>query len=108
MKEYRVKATVHAERVEENSRVMTNAGVQEVNAGDYLVYLNGGGTVVVQGDVFDDTYAEIKGDSEFHPAGNTVETVLEFLKNNPDQIDRVKQEERDGGNRKGILSYESE
>lgn len=106
MKEYRVKATVHAERVEENSRVMTHAGAQDVNAGDYLVYLNGGGTIVVQGDVFDDTYAEIQGDSEFHPAGNTVEQVLEFLADNPDQVDRVKQEERDGGNRKGILSYE--
>jgi hypothetical protein len=85
---------------------MTHAGAQDVNAGDYLVYLNGGGCVVVQGDVFDDIYAEVKGDSEFHPAGNTVEQVLEFLAENPDQADRVKQEERDGGNRKGILSYE--
>jgi hypothetical protein len=106
VKEYRVKATVQAERVEENSRVMTNAGVQEVNSGDYMVYLNGGGTIIVQGDVFDEMYAEVKGDSEFHPAGNTVEQVLEFLADNPDQLDRVKQEERDGGNRKGILSYE--
>lgn len=105
MKEYRVKATVRAEKIEETSRVMTDTGVSEANAGDYLVYLNGGGCIVVQGSEFDDKYAEVKGDNEFHPAGNTVDAVVEFLKNNPDQIDRVKQEERDGGNRKGILEY---
>lgn len=107
MKEYRVKATVQAEKVSETARVMTDTGVQEATEGDYLVYLNGGGCVVVQGDVFEDTYAEVKGDSEFHPAGKTVDAVVEFLRENPDQADRVKQEERDGGNRKGILEYES-
>ena len=107
MKEYRVKATVRAERVEENSRVMTDTGVKDVAAGDYLVYLSGGGAIVVQGEDFENTYAEVKGDSEYHPAGNTVEAVVEFMRENPDQVERIKQEERDGGTRKGILEYES-
>lgn len=106
MKVYRVKGTISAERVEEASRVMTTSSVAWANEGDYLVHDNG--TVLVSKDEFERIYEEVsdEGDKEFHPAGKTVPQVLEFLDENPDQVERVKQDERDGGNRKGILEYE--
>jgi len=61
---------------------------------------------VMAGEDFDAEYDEIQGDAEFHPAGKTEDAVLEFLAANPDQVDRVKQEERDGASRKGILNYD--
>jgi len=104
-KEYRSKKRVIAEKVEESGQVMTSNGPGFAFAGDYLVH-EVTGTRVVAGEDFDAEYDEIQGDAEFHPAGKTVDAVLEFLAANPDQVDRVKQEERDGASRKGILNYD--
>jgi len=104
MKEYRVKRNVFAEKVEESGRVNTPTGLQWAEAGDYLVH-DDNGSHLEPGVEFEDVYVEIQGDSEFHPAGNTVERVVEFLKENPDQAERIQAEELNGAKRKGIADY---
>lgn len=103
-KEYRNKYRVLAEEVEKTGTVMTSAGPGFAYKGDFLCY--GAHTFVMPREAFLEQYEEIKGDNEFHPGGKTVDEVVAFLAENPDEIDRIKQEERDGGSRKGILSYE--
>lgn len=105
MKEYRPRGTIRAERIETNKRVGTRNGLVTALAGDYLVY-HAAGVSVVNGKVFENEYVEVQGDFNFHAKGNTVEQVVEFLKNNPDQVDRVIREEKAGANRRGIVEYE--
>lgn len=105
MKEYRLKGTIQAEKVPENTRMVTVHGPVDIEAGDYLIYTHEG-VKVVNGKLFENEYSEVKGDSEFKPAGKLVDVVVEFMRENPDQVERIKQEERDGANRKGILEYE--
>jgi hypothetical protein len=104
MKEYRVKGYVLAEKIAESGNVNTPTGVRYAEAGDYLVY-DASGSHIEPGAEFEDLYEEVKGDSEFHPAGKTVEDVIAFLKENPDQVNRVKEEEAKGAKRKGIAEY---
>jgi hypothetical protein len=106
VKEYRYVKTVRAERVNESGNVITNTGPVFAAEGSYLVYAETGGFKVVDGDVFEKGYSEVKRDSEFVPQGKTVDQVVDYLKENPDDIERVKQLERDGASRKGILEYE--
>lgn len=105
VKEYRVKGIVKAEKVEKACTLVTENGPGWANEGDYLVYQDDGGVLVVDADTFESVYTVNTGDSEFHPAGNTVEEVISFLKANPDQVDRVKAEEATGANRKGIADF---
>ena len=89
--------------------VGTRDGVRGARAGDYVVYGNDG-TRIVKGSEFDAEYVLVETEEsearKFTPAGKSVEDVVEFLKENPDEVERVKQLERDGGSRKGILNYE--
>lgn len=103
-KEYRSKARVTAEKLTETGQVMTSNGPGFAFAGDYLVH-GAMGTRIIPGEDFEHGWDEVKGDNEFHPAGKTVEIVTAFLDEHPDEVDRIKQEERDGASRKGILDY---
>lgn len=103
--EYRKRARVVAEKVAESGPVSTANGAGYALEGDYLVYAITG-VIVVNGAEFEREYEEIQGDNDFHPAGKTVEVVLNFLREYPDEIDRVKEEEKSGAERKGILEYE--
>ncbi len=105
--EYRPKGTIWAEKVAEDSRIVTVLGPLDVSAGDYLIHTHEG-VKVVNGKVFENEYVAVESKpekDEFHPAGKTVEEVVSYLNDNPDDVDRVIQEERDGASRKGILSY---
>lgn len=104
VKEYRARDNIRAKRIDKDCRVVADNRPRNVKAGDYLVY-DAKGAHLVDGKEFEKLYREVEGDSEFHPAGNTVENVVEFLKANPDQVDRVKAEEKKGANRKGIVEF---
>lgn len=105
VKTYRLNKTVEAEMVDNGGNYPTVSGLQWANPGDYLVY-NGDGVRIVDGEHFRDNYEEIAELAEvFHPAGNTVEVVVEYLRNHPEEVDRVKEEEFAGAGRKGILEY---
>lgn len=107
--EYMSTRRVLAEKLDEGEYVNATSGRIWGNAGDYVTY-TADGAYVVPGDEFEREYKPIPEDvseaRKFIPAGKTVEQVVEFLKENPDEIERVKQLERDGGSRKGILEYE--
>lgn len=103
-KEYRPRENVFAKQLEKDCRIVADNRPRNAKAGDYVVYAKDGAHLV-DGKEFERLYREVEGDSEFHPAGNTVETVVEFLKANPDQVDRVKAEEKKGANRKGIVEF---
>jgi len=105
MKEYRSRETIRARRVEKPERISTILGVMTARIGDYVALVPGG-EQILSAEYFESHYSEIKGDSEFVPAGKTVEQVIEFLKENPDQVERVKELEKNGANRKGIAEYE--
>jgi hypothetical protein len=105
VKEYRVKRTIKARRL--NAGVTgTSNGPVTVCDGDYEVYIDNR-TFVMSKDVFEDTYEENEGDNEYSPEGHTVEQVIEFMKENPDQINRVKQIEKQHGERKTIMEYKA-
>lgn len=106
MKEYRSRETIKARRVEKPERLSTILGVMTARVGDYVARVEGG-IQILSAEYFESHYAEVKGDSEFVPAGKTVEQVIEFLKANPEQVDRVKELESRGANRKGIAEYDS-
>lgn len=107
--EYRHRDYVKAERLENDGNVYLSGGKSFGKAGDYLVY-EANGTRLVKGAEFEREFVvveeSISESRKFSPLGKTVDEVLEFLREFPDEIDRVKQEERDGGSRKGILDYE--
>ena len=106
-KVYRRSGTVKAEQVSVTGPVSTGNGLGFANEGDYLVYGDQGTYVVTCGD-FEDNWTEVKGDPEYSPAGKTVDQVIDFMRENPDQVDRIKSEEKSGGQRKGILNFASE
>lgn len=108
VQEYRLKNHVIAERIPEGGEVFTVRGKEFANEGDYLVHSLG--ATLIPGSVFDAQY-EVVPDSivqarKFNPDGKTVDEVLNFFRENPDEIERVKELERGGGNRKGITDYE--
>lgn len=105
IKDYRVSATIKAERVEKGGNVVTHLGPMYAGEGDYLVYQPDGSVTIWDKERFETHYSEVKGNDEFHPAGKTVDTVVEYMRENPDQVDRIIQEERDGSSRKGIVEY---
>ena len=104
--EFRPKGTIWAEKVTEDSRIVTVLGPLDVKAGDYVIHTHDG-VRVVNGQVFENEYEVVESKPVFHPAGKTVEEVVNYLKSNPGEVDRIVQEERDGASRKGILEYES-
>lgn len=109
VRDYKKRDYVRAELIETDSQVGTRDGMRGAKAGDYLVY-ESAGTRVVKGSVFNAEFVLVESEEsearQFSPGGKSVEEVLEFLKENPDEVERVKQLERDGGSRKGILNYE--
>lgn len=110
VQEYRWSEILRAEIVEEDSRVNTLAGVEWAKAGDYLVHIDGGVKIATAEYWERMTEPVTEKESEarkFSPAGKSVETVVEFMKENPDEVDRVKAEEKSGGNRKGITEFRS-
>lgn len=108
--EFRARETVKAIRLTEDGYVFTKNGKEFGRVGDYLQDVPNDGVFLVSGEWFDENYEPIPEAvteaRKFSPTGKTIPEVLEFLKENPDEIERVKQLERDGGSRKGILEYE--
>jgi hypothetical protein len=106
--EYRKREYVKALKLTESDYVFTTNGKEFGREGDYLMQTEDG-TYLVSGEWFDEQYEpvpeEVTEARKFVPAGKTVEQVIEFLRENPEEIERVKQLERDGGSRKGILEY---
>lgn len=102
--EYRPKGTIWAEKIAEDARIVTVLGPLDVSKGDYLIHTHEG-VRVVNGVVFENEYVALETKPEFHPAGKTVEEVVSYLRDNPDEVERIVQEERDGASRKGILDY---
>lgn len=104
--EYQSRRRLMAEKLESAERVNSSSGPRWANAGDYVVY-TGEGAFIVPGHEFEAEYEVIPTEvSKFSPEGKTVPEVLEFLKNNPGEVDRVKEIEAKNGERKGILDYE--
>jgi hypothetical protein len=107
--EYRTKRTIRAERILIGGRMFTTNGASYVVAGDYLVYRDGLTSVIPKA-VFESEYELIDGSEieklAFNPVGKTVDVVIKFLRENPDQISRVKGIEEKGTARKGIMEYE--
>lgn len=107
--EYKHREYVKAEKLDKDGNVYLAGGKSPAKTGDYLVYEEKG-TRLVKGEDFERDFVLVEESvseaRKFSPIGKTVDVVLEFLHEHPDEVDRVKQEERDGGSRKGILEYE--
>lgn len=107
--EYQSKRRIMAEKLEKAEKVNSSSGPRWANAGDYAVY-TGQGAFIIPGAEFEAEYEVIpESVSEarrYTPDGKTVPEVLEFFRDNPGEIDRVKGLEAKSGNRKGILEYE--
>lgn len=107
--EYQSKRRIMAEKLESAERVNSSNGPRWANAGDYVIY-SGQGAFIIPGAEFEAEYEVIpESVSEarrYTPDGKTVPEVLEFFRDNPSEIDRVKGLEAKSGNRKGILEYE--
>lgn len=105
---YRSLEIVEAEKVEKRRKVVTVNGAEYVNPGEYLVRVPNG-VQIVSGKYFESRYSlaeeSISESRRFTPVGKTVDEVLEFFKEFPDEIERVKDLERNNGARKGILNY---
>lgn len=105
VRDYKLREYVRAERVNETGWVNTRNGREFARHGSYLVYGNNG-VRLVRGEAFEREYVEVDiAVAEFNPAGKSVGEVVDFMRLNPDEIERVKDAERKGGNRKGILEY---
>ena len=108
MKTYRNREVVAAYQVEEpGENVHTRNGVQWAPSSSWAVY---GilGVEIMSDSAFTAWYAEESDTTEagFSPIGKTVESVLEYLDLNPDEVERVKEIESGTANpRKGIMSY---
>lgn len=97
---------VMAEKLESGEYVNSSTGRRWANSGDYVVY-TGEGAFIVPGAEFEREYELIPSEvSKFSPEGKTIPEVLEFLKDNPGEVERVKELEAKSGNRKGIIEYE--
>lgn len=108
--DYRSRHAVKALKLTETENVFTTSGKEFAEAGDYLLKSADGLVYLVKEDAFDDMYElvpeAVTAARAFTPDGKTIPEVVEFFKDNPDEIERVKQLERDSGSRKGILEYE--
>lgn len=107
LSEYRPRGIVFAEKVDNDSRIVTVLGPIDVSAGDYLIHTHEG-VRVVNGKLFENEYEKVSDNSEpeeFHPAGKSVDVVTEYMRNNPNEVDRIIQEERDGASRKRITEF---
>lgn len=108
--EYQAREFVKALKLTEDDNVFTTNGKEFGRKGDYLMQVPDDGTYLVAGEWFDEKYEpvaeKLSEARQFTPAGKTVEEVVSFLKEFPEETERVKQLERDGGSRKGILEYE--
>jgi hypothetical protein len=109
IKEYRSRDYVRAERIETSETVFLTSGVMFGHEGDYLVHREDG-VYYADGAAFEALYEpvpeEVSEARKFTPDGKTVEEVVRFFAEYPDEIDRVKELEAKGGSRKGIMEYE--
>lgn len=107
--EFRPREILRAERVEEFARVVTINGVEEAKPGEWLAYVPGGVQILANSYMereYELVPESVSESRKFTPGGKTVDEVLEFFREYPEEVERVKQLERDGGSRKGILEYE--
>lgn len=132
---YRSKAVYLAVQLSEDQTIVTVSGPIRANSGDFLVSSLGGihivdeatftegyelvpdnvpspGTNTQSGSNTTSSGSETttvndqsNGDALFHPGGNTVDVVTQFMKDNPGEVDRIKEEEKKGASRTGILSW---
>jgi hypothetical protein len=107
--EYRHRQTVSARRLEEDETVFTKNGAEYGREGQYLVHVPNDGVYLVGGEYFEEHYElipeSVSEARKFTPEGKTVEQVLEFMREHPEEIDRVKKLEAKGVGRKGIMEY---
>lgn len=107
--EYQSKRRLLAEKLETPERVNATNGVSWANAGDYVIY-TGTGAFIIPGAEFEAEYElipeSVSEARKYSPVGKTVPEVIEFLKENPAEVERVKEIESRNGERKGILEYE--
>lgn len=107
--EYQSKRRLLAEKLESAERVNSSSGPRWANSGDYVIY-TGEGAYIIPGAEFEAEYelipASVSEARKYTPDGKTVPEVLEFFRDNPSEVERVKELEAKSGNRKGILEYE--
>ena len=110
VKEYRYSEILRAELVETDARINTINGVEWVKAGDYLVHVENG-VQIVSAEYWERVTVPVTQEESdarrYSPRGKQVDDVVKFLKENPDEVERVKAEEAEGGKRKGILEFRS-
>lgn len=109
MNTYRNREVVTAYQIAEpGEAVNTRNGIQWAPSGSWAVY-GTLGVEIVNDETFVGRYAEWEIPeevAEFSPIGKTVETVLEWLDEHPDDVERVLAIEGGTTNpRKGIMSY---
>ena len=109
IQEYQSKRRVMAVQLDNAERINTANGPRSANDGDYVVY-TGNGVVIMTEPEFEAEYElipeSVSEARRYTPDGKTVPEVLEFFRDNPSEIHRVKELEAKSGNRKGILEYE--
>jgi hypothetical protein len=105
LKQYRDKNTVYAICLVNGGAIGLSSGLGFAGVGDYVIHENGT-TRLIEKEDFESRYVELEGDSEYSPVGKLVDDVVVFMKENPDQVDRIKELELAGAERKGIMNYE--
>lgn len=109
VQEYRVRDYVRAERIPEDGTVFLSSGAVHGREGDYLVHREDG-VYYADAESFEAVYElvpeSVSAARKYSPDGKTVEEVIQFFRENPDEVDRVKRLEAAGSSRKGILDYE--
>lgn len=109
MKSYRNREVVTAYQIAEpGEAVHTRNGVQWAPSGSWAVF-GPLGVEIVNDETFVARYAEWENQAEaveFSPIGKTVETVVEWMEDHPEDVARVQEIEAGTPNpRKGIMSY---
>lgn len=107
IRSYRLRENVRAERVTEAGWTNTRNGREFAHYGTYKVYGNNG-LRLVRREAFEGEYEPVDTVAEFNPDNYSVLEVVNFLKLNPDEIERVKAFENRGKQRKTILDYTPE
>lgn len=118
MKVYRNRETVGAYQVAEPGEIVfTVSGPRWAPTGSWAVY-KPGGVVVMDNEAFTATYEEQIGAPEmlvaesggaesgpYNPGDHSVVEVLNYMAENPDEVAWIQEQESNGQNRKGIMSY---
>jgi len=104
IKKYRCKSVIQAEEIQQSGTISTSNGPQYAHKGDFLVY-GLVSTYIVSRELFLQENEEVPESEEFNPAGKSATDVIQFMRENPDQVSRVKALENEGGKRKTILEF---